>query len=312
MFHFTTILYKELIAQDKKVFQKQKMMRKVIYPLIPIYIAALYFYGLRLLFLSVFVFGFGILTEFIMEKHKKKKVSEAVLVTCLLYVLSLPAHTPWWVATIGIIFGVLFGKEVFGGFGKNIFNPAIVGRLFVYISFPGVMTTGFTNPGGFPMGSDAVTSATPLAIIRQGGQVDLLRLATGWHASSFGEGCVILIVIAALYLIFTKTASWQIMLSMVVTGFVLSFAFQLAGFKQALPALPAMLSGSFLFVAVFMATDPVSAPKKPKSKWVYGILIGAVAVIVRTFSLFPEGTSFGILFANTFASLIDELFTKKK
>ena len=294
-----------------ELVQKQPMMRKVIYSLIPIYVFSFYLYGLNLLLLTVLVFTAGFFTEFIVERTREKKVSEALFVTCMLYLLSLPAKTPWWIAVIGIVFGVLFGKEVFGGFGKNIFNPAIVGRLFVYISFPNNIK-GFADIPGMALNFDSTTAATPLEIIRNGGSIDVLKLLFGWHSSSMGEGCIMLIILAGVYLIFTKTANWYIIVSTLISAIMLSFGLDLLNIPKALPALPSLLSGSFFFVAVFMATDPISAPKKNLSRIFYGIIIGSVTILVRTYSLFPEGTSFGVLIGNTFASLLDEIIPQPK
>jgi len=295
----------------ESVFQKQPMMRKVIYSLIPIYLFTFYLYGLQLAFLSVIVFAGGILTEFIMEKMRGKKISEACIVTCMLYALSLPPRVNWWIALIGIVFGILIGKEVFGGFARNPFNPAIAGRLFIYISFPNIMTYGWSGIGKFGFGVDAVSAATPLGLLRSGESLNLLDLLLGFKTGSMGETSIVLILLAALYLIFTKTASYQIILSTLLSGTTLAFLFKFLGFQNALDPVSSILSGSFLFVTVFMATDPISAPKKIPSKWIYGILIGSTTMVVRTFSLFPEGTSFGVLFGNTFASLLDEIFQNK-
>ncbi len=291
-------------------FQTQKMMRKVLFSLLPIAVFSIYAYGYRVLWLGLFVFSAGILTEWLMERRHKKKVSEAVLVTCLLFTLSLPPGTPWWVAVVGIVFGVFFAKEVYGGFGRNIFNPAIVSRLFVYLTFPNLLTTGWIAAGHF--GANPVTSATPLTLLKSGKIPELADLFLGFRAGSLGEGPIFLILIAAVYLIWTKTASWRIMLSTLLTGLLLSSLFEWLKVPGALNALPAILSGSFLFVTVFMATDPVSAPKKTASLWVYGSIIGVTSVLIRTFSFFPEGMSFGILVGNTFAPLLDLMFSKKK
>jgi len=295
------------------MFQPQKMMRKVIYSLIPVYLFCFYLYGLRLIWLSFFVFFFGILTEFIFEKFQGKKVSEAVLVTCMLFLLSLPPKTPWWIASIGIIFGILFGKEVFGGFGRNPFNPAIAGRLFVYIAYSGFMQSGWLEFGKFSLWPDSVTAATPLMQIKNGVSFDFFKLFFGFHAGSMGEGFIFLIIIAGIYLIATKTASWEIIISTLFTGVILTLIFYLFKIKTVMFPVELLMSGSFLFVSVFMATDPVSAPKNIISKFIYGIIIGSVAVLIRTFSgNFPEGTSFAVLFGNTFASLLDEIFVKKR
>ena len=295
------------------MFQKQIMMRKVVYSLMPLVLFSLYLYGIHSLLIHIVVLAAGIATEYIFMKTRGKKVSEAVLVTCLLYALSMPPLVPLWIAVIGIVFGVLFGKCIFGGFGRNIFNPAITGRLFVYITFPSYMTASWMTPGHFgTLGTDAVSMATPLEIMRSGGLPDITTLFAGIRAGSLGESGIILIIVAGLYLIFTKTASWRIILSALVSFGLLSSVLFFSGIPSSFPPMEALLSGSVLFVIVFMATDPVPAPKKPGAQFLYGTLIGTVSCLVRIFSLFPEGTSFGILMGNTFASLFDEWLTPKK
>ena len=292
------------------MFQKQIMMRRVVYSLIPIMIFSIYLYGIRSILIHLVVFAAGILTEYLFMKSRGKKVSEAVLVTCALYALSLPPMVPLWIAVIGIVFGVFFGKCIYGGFGRNIFNPAITGRLFIYICFPNYMTSAWKIPGRFGLiPPDAVTMATPLEQMRNGVLPELNSLILGIRPGSMGESSVILIILAAVYLIFTKTASWRIILSTFLSFSILSFILFAVGVPSSFPPLESILSGSFLYVTVFMATDPVSGPKKNQAQYLYGILIGSVTCLVRVFSLFPEGTSFGILMGNTFASLFDQWFT---
>jgi Na+-transporting NADH:ubiquinone oxidoreductase subunit B len=255
----------------------------------------------------VVTFVCGIFTEWLFERKKSGKVSEAILVTCALYAVAFPAKTPLWMFAVGIVFATAMAKGVYGGFGRNIFNPAIAGRLFVYIAFATVLNASYVMQGGFGIGAvDVVASATPLGLMRAGQQVPILDLLLGNRAGANGEGMIILIAIAAIYLIATKTASWKIILSSIVGGGILATIFYAAGVKGALPP-QSLLAGSFLFVTVFMATDPVSAPKKPISHYIYGAMIGSLIVVIRTFSAFPEGTSFALLLGNTFASLIDEL-----
>lgn len=293
-----------------KFFQKQPMMRKMLWALLPLFVFSVFAYGFRPIWLGIWVFATGIFVEYLFEKEKKKPVSEAVLVSCMLFLLSLPPNTPFWVAVIGVAFGIAFGKEVYGGFGRNVFNPAIVGRLFVYITFPSFMTMGWAKPSLF--GLDAVSSATPLALMREGQSIRFLDLFLGWRAGSLGEAPVFLIIIAAIYLIITKTASWRLMVSTYLSAGILSFLLDVFNAPKALPTLPALFSGSLLFVTVFMATEPITAPKKIKSQWVYGMIIGVTGVIIRTFSLFSEGWSFAILMGNLFAPLLDELLQDKK
>jgi len=296
------------------VFQKQIMMRRVLYSLAPIFLFSVYLYGWRSLAVTATSIILGTMTEYFMERTRKKPVSEAVLVTCVLYALSLPPKTPLWVVGVGIVFAVFFGKEVYGGFGRNVFNPAITGRLFVYITFATLLSASWMVPGGFGAHADAVSTATPLALLRQGkgSELDLLDLFTGLRGGALGESSIALILLAAVYLLATKTASWRIVFSTVGSAALFSFVLDFFGVKGAFPALASMMSGSVLFIAVFMATDPVSAPKKPVSQWVYGIVIGTVAILLRLYSAFPEGTSFAVLIGNTFACLIDELAGMRK
>ncbi len=317
------------------MFQKQLMMRRVVYSLIPIFLFSVYLYGWRPAVVAALVFALGISTEYVMirgfpffrknkdggvsGKKPRKKVSEAVLVTCALFSLAMPPGVPLWVAAAGIIFAVLMGKGVYGGFGRNVFNPAITGRLFIYIAFPTVLANAWMTPGAFGTGLelaaataiDGVTGATPLAMMREGMLPEFWKMFVGFRSGSMGESSALLIILAAVYLIHTKTANWKIMLSTLVSAALFSAIFFLTDLSP-IPPHYAMVSGSILFVAVFMTTDPVSAPNKPMAQWIYGALIGAVAMVIRTFSAFPEGTSFGILIGNTFASLIDEMVPKKK
>jgi len=294
------------------VFQKQVIMRRVLYSLAPIWALSVWLYGPRVVLLTVVSLTLGVLTEYLYEKRRNGKVSEAVLVTATLFALSLPPAAPLWIAAVGIVFAVFTAKMIYGGFGRNIYNPAIAGRLFVYISFATVLGKSFLPHGNFGLGAgtllgrpEVLSAATPLAVWRSGGSVPLLGLLTGLRDGSVGESSVILITAAAVYLIWTKTASWRIIVSEVAAGGILALALHFAGVKAALPP-ASLLAGSFLFVAVFMGTDPVSAPKKPASHWIYGTLIGITAIIIRTFSAFPEGTSFAVFVGNTFASMIDD------
>ncbi|MFW6214658.1 MAG: RnfABCDGE type electron transport complex subunit D [Alkalispirochaetaceae bacterium] len=306
------------------MFQKQVIMRRVVYSLTPLFLFSIYLYGWRPVAIMAITYVFGIGAEYIMERGRKKKVSEAVLVTCSLYGLSLPPITPFWVVAVGIIFAVIIGKEVYGGFGRNIYNPAITGRLFIYISFAAVLSGSWAVAGNFGAGEagiDAITAATPLAMIRGGEQPELMDLFLGLRAGSIGESSTVLILAAAVYLIWTGTANWRLILSTIVGALAATVGFFYGGLIPELTpanvsggyAIAAyMMSGSILYVAVFMSTDPVSGPNRPVAQYLYGFLIGAVSMTIRTFSGFPEGTSFAILIGNTFASLFDEWAPKPK
>ncbi|MEX1377196.1 MAG: RnfABCDGE type electron transport complex subunit D [Eubacteriales bacterium] len=304
------------MTQLKDFFQKQKMMTKVLLSLLPILLLSIYFFGLRTLLILSVVTITGILCEYgIMRliNGEKAKVSEALLVSCALFTLTLPPAVPLWIASVGIAFGVIFGKCVFGGFGKNIFNPALVGRCFIYVSFPAHMTVTWAEPysglfGGFvkwSSGIDAVTSATPMILMnKEGIMTNYINLFLGNVAGSIGETSALLIILAAVYLIVTKTASWKIMISSLASFTILGSILYFSGVTAVNP-LFAILSGGFLFATVFMATDPVSAPRQDVSKYIYGALIGIVAMVIREFSIFTEGIMFAILIINAFVPLID-------
>ncbi|NLW41069.1 MAG: RnfABCDGE type electron transport complex subunit D [Tissierellia bacterium] len=300
----------------KKYFIKQNMMRTVIISLIPITISSIYFFGWRTLVLLFWVTLFGVGTEWIYEKIQGKKISEAIFVTCILYILTLPPSTPIWIAVVGIVFGVFFGKEVFGGFGRNLFNPALVARAFVYITFPEPLTIKWSEvatafPGGFATyiteSIDAVSQATPMLIFRETGEmVALSRLLLGNVPGSLGETSAILIILAGIYLLYKKVAAWQTMAGVLVGFTGLSGLLYLLGNPQIPNPIFGILSGGFLFGMVFMATDPISSPRTKEGKFIYGILIGLVTVIIRGYALFAGGMMFAILIGNTFAPIIDE------
>src|SRR5690554_6575629 len=292
------------------------MMRTVIVSLIPLLLVATYYFGLRVLLLLFVVGVFGIGTEYLYEKKNNKKISEAVLITCMLYTMTLPPSTPFWIAAVGIVFGVLFGKMVFGGFGKNIFNPALVARAFVYISFPEPLTISWTKaslafPGGLftylNEGVEMVSTATPMLMFRDSGaMLSPMELLLGNISGSIGETSAILIVLAGAYLIYKKVASWQTMAGCTLGFLGLSSILYFAGVGQIPNPLYGLIAGGFLFGTVFMATDPISSPKTKEGKWIYGVIIGIVTVIIRGYALFAGGVMFAILIGNTFAPIIDE------
>lgn len=292
------------------------MMRTVIISLIPIIIASTYFFGLRVLTLLLVVTIFGVATEYIFEKFSGRKISEAVFVSCILYTLTLPPSTPYWIAVVGIIFGLFFGKLVFGGFGRNVFNPALVARAFVYISFPNQLTIDWSESAFGGIGAlgtyltdsiEAITEATPMLIFREtGSTAEIMDLLIGNVAGSIGETSAILIILAAIYLIYKKVASWEIMAGCLIGFIALNSILYTLGLGTIPNTLFAILSGGFLFGTVFMATDPISAPKTKEGKWIFGIMVGVISVIIRGFSLFAGGMMFAILISNTFVCILDE------
>jgi Na+-transporting NADH:ubiquinone oxidoreductase subunit B len=300
----------------RKHFMKQKMMEKVIFALAPVAIGAVWFFGLRSLLLMGVSVLFACFVEWLFVRNKGGKISEAALVTGLIFALSLPPKTPFWIAAVGVSFGIAFGKMVFGGFGTNLFNPAIAGRAFVYISFSKPLNAEWTGVaqgsfGGFSsylgVNIQGVSTATPLVLFKNAGEMlPYSKLIIGNIAGSMGETSAILILIGAVYLIKTRVADWRLMAGM-AGGFVaLSSVLSLIQPEIVVNPLYGVLSGSFLFTMVFIITEPISATKKSKGKLIYGFLIGSLVVIIRGYSLFSEGTTFAMLIGNTFAPLIDE------
>lgn len=299
-------------------FMKQDLMRRVIYALIPIILASIYYFGWRVVPLMISTTFFAVMSEWSFKRSTGKPVSEAVFVTSILFVLTLPPKTPYWVAAVGIVFGIVFGKEVFGGFGRNVFNPALVGRAFVYVSFPKFLTIEWTAPirdsvlGGFTryIGPtiDTVSTATPMLTFRSTGQMmDYSNLLFGNISGSLGETSAILIILAGIYLIYTKTAHKESTFGVLIGFLSMSLIFNALSIEQVPNPIFGFLSGGILFSAVFMATDPISAPKAKEARWAYGILIGAITVIIRGFALFAGGVMFAILIGNSFAPLLDEI-----
>lgn len=300
----------------------QKPMLKVLYALIPVVVASIYFFGWRSLCLLILVNAAGFLCEYAFARYYKEPVSSSIFVTNVLFTLILPPNLPYWMAIIGIVFGVVFGKMVFGGFGKNIFNPAMVGRAFIYINFANPMTGKWFSPFSFfPAGfmhytTDSVCSATPMKVMKAGGEIPLSSLFFGNTGGCLGETCAILIILGGIYLVWTKTANKNIVISCFASTLLLQGIFWLCDLQGAFDPLRAILSGGFMLGVFFMATDPVSACQTNPGRWIYGALIGSLTIIIRQFSVWAEGFMFAILLANMFGPIIDytirEMTKKRK
>jgi len=301
--------------------QKQQAMRNVLKGLTPLCLAAIYFYGWRFTAVLAVVAAVGVLSEFVMAKKYGLQMTESLFVSVMLFSLSLPPGIPLWIAGVGMMFGIVFGKMVFGGFGRNIFNPAITARAFVYISFgvpmtskflPAVPAPGNLLPGGFahwlsPL--DSISSATPLFT----GTGKLGNMIFGFIPGSFGETAAILVVLGGLYIIIKKAANWRLTVSAISAFLVMQTIFWLAGIRDTVDPVYALVSGSFLLGAFFMITDPVSASQTTNAgRWIYGAFFGVLTVLIRIFSIWPEGITFAILLSNMFAPLLDYYLKEHK
>lgn len=297
-----------------KKFLWQKPMLRVCYALIPLVLASIYLFGWRSLALMGTVLFFGIITEALFTYPQGKPVTSAVIVTGLIFTLSLPPTIPFWMAIVGIVAGVAIGKMMFGGFGQNVFNPAMVGRCFIYITFPLQMTNRWVEPiwggwGGFAHWSaplDTVSRATPLVELRQGGLIAWEDLFLGQTSGSLGETSAVLILIGGLFIIAKKAASWKLAVSCLLGGIFGSGILQLAGFANIPSPLATLLAGSFLFGSFFVVTEPVSGAKTKSGQWIYGGMTGALIVVLRGFSNFSEGVMFSVLIMNAFVPILDQ------
>ncbi len=296
---------------------KQPMMRRMMLALVPCIIASIYFFGWRSLFMVIVscIVGFG--TEYIFARRLGERVSEAVFVSSIIYALILPPTIPFHILIFGMVFAVMFGKMVFGGFGANIFNPAMVGRAFLYICFPVALTSTWTQAAQGPWGAlnmwstgalpDAITAATQMALVKAGQALppSLTTMLIGRLAGTMGVTSVLAILLGGVYVFCTKTANRYIIITVIAVYIIINGILVLLHTPGAPGILPALMGGGFLFGAFFMATDPISAPRTRPAQVLYAAIIAIGTGIIKTFSVFNGGFMFSILLANMFAPILD-------
>ncbi len=269
---------------------------------------------IKVLPIIVVSYGVGLGIEFAFAQIRKHEVNEGYLVTGMLIPLIVPVDIPLWMVALAVAFTVVIGKEVFGGTGMNIFNPALLARAFLFFAYPSHMSGDYVWVAGLSKGEgiiDGFSGATPLANAAAH-QIDKLPSAMdmflGFIPGSIGETSTLAIALGAFILILTGIGSWKIIVSTVAGGLTMGYIFNAFGvnpFMQ-IPAWHHIIMGGFAFGAVFMATDPVTASQTEKGKWIYGFLIGLFAVLVRVVNpAYPEGMMLAILLMNAFAPLID-------
>ncbi len=254
-----------------------------------------------------YVVGLGI--EFAYAIIRGHAVNEGYLVSGLLIPLIMPIDLPLPMLAISVVFAVVIGKEAFGGTGMNILNPALLARAFAFFSYAGSMSGDAVWVADSKI-TDGVSGETILGALAQGKEVgySVIDMFIGYIPGSVGETSVLMILIGAAFLLFTGIASWRIMLSTIIGGAITAFLFNLWGINTIMnfPWWQHLMVGGFLFGTVFMATDPVTAAQTTKGKWIYGFLIGVLAILVRVFNgAYPEGMMMAILLMNVFAPLID-------
>ncbi len=272
---------------------------------------------LRMLPLLAVSYIVGLTIEFAFAQIRHHQVNEGFLVTGFLIPMIVPVTTPLWQLALAVAFAVIIGKEAFGGTGMNFLNPALVARAFLFFAYPSSMSGDNVWIAADLWGTDAITSPTPLAELAAGMQpsASALDMLIGTIPGSTCETSVIAIALGAVLLLVTGIASWRIMLSVLLGGGLMGLLFNLLPIINCqlstvnyfqLPFYYHYLMGGFLFGAVFMATDPVTAAQTNTGKWIYGFLIGAFAIMLRVVNpAYPEGMMLSILLMNCFAPLID-------
>jgi len=320
-FFFSSPELTENAPHARDALDVKRYMSVVIVALIPALAASLIFFGLRVLVMIVVSYIAGGVVEVLVAIIRKEEINEGFLVTGLIFPLILPPTLPLWMVAVGVAFGVLVGKELFGGTGRNLFNPAIVGRCFLAIGYPAQMGIWIKPGQGFlgrlfeyagPSSVDAVTSATPLALAKQGILTPLEHLVTGRIAGSAGETSAIAIIIGGVFLLLTRVANWRTTVGILGSFGILGFALGRLSPDNFGPVGWHLFAGGLLFGAFFMATDPVSSPITSGGKWFYGILIGGITLLIRNLTGYVEGVMFAILLGNIMAPVLDEIVVQMR
>ena len=306
------------------------IMRNVVYAMLPVIAFAVFAFGLGALLVITTATLSCVGTEYLCNRARGETQTIgdwSVVITGLLYGLILPPELPLWMVAVGGIFGVGVGKFLFGGLGANAFNPALVGRAFLQAAFPSsmtqwspaflterfahvpgsVLTLPFTQPE-----YDAVTAATPLSAMKfRGESTDMTELALGLTSGSVGETCAVLILVGGVYLVARNMMNWRIPVSILATVAIMTWLMNLVVTGVDQTPVFMLFSGGLMLGAVYMATDPVASPITDLGCWLYGLLIGALVVIIRLWGGMPEGVMYAILLANAVSPHIDNAIQPK-
>ena len=305
-----------------------RLMYNVVLALAPALAVTLFYFGMGALVVTLISITSCLLFEYLIQKFLlkvKPTISDgSALVTGLILAFNLPSNLPWWIVVIGAIIAIGVGKMSFGGLGNNTFNPALVGRVFLLISFP-VHMTSWPLPIESRMSYiNAVTGATPLAIVKEGlGKGDTMsviseqipshmQLFMGTMGGSLGEIAAFALIIGFVWLLVTKVITWHIPVSIFTTIVAFTGILWLINPQANADPLFHLLTGGVMLGAIFMATDYVTSPMHPKGMWIFGVGIGLITVIIRVWGAYPEGISFAILIMNAFVPLINRYVKPKR
>ena len=304
-----------------------KLMYGVILALLPAFAVSVFYFGLGMLVISITAVVSAVVFEYLIQKYLLKTnpthLDGSAAVTGLLLAFCLPTNLPVWMVLIGSLVAIGVGKMTFGGLGNNPFNPALVGRVFLFISFPAALTA-YPEPGKWLTYMDATTGATPLSLLNEGvaNQVAVpeimaqmpsyLDLFLGKMLGSAGEIAAFALLLGLIYMLWKKIITWHIPVTILLTVAVFTGALWLGNDQKFADPLFHLLTGGLMLGAIFMATDYVTSPMAKKGMIIYGIGIGVITVLIRVFGSYPEGVQFAILLMNGFTPLINKYVKPKR
>ena len=298
----------------------EKIMYTVILALLPAAGAGIYFFGINAATVIMLSIITAVACEALMQKAMGRRVAVkdgSAILTGLLLAMNLPSNAPWWLVIIGSAFAIIIGKQIFGGLGFNIFNPALAARVFLIISWPVQMTT-WPKPATLlsKASVDAVTAATPLGLLKselllknnigEAANISVIDMIIGNIGGSLGEVSAILLLLGGIFLIYRGYISWHIPVSFIGTVVIISAIFWIIDPARYAGPLFHVLTGGLLLGAFFMATDYVTSPITPKGMLIFGFGCGFITILIRLFGAYPEGVSFAILLMNIVTPLIDK------
>ena len=302
----------------------QKIMYRVVYAMIPALIWSVVVFGIDALRVTLIAVVASLAFEYLIQKYLMKVkptiTDGSALITGILLAFNVPANLPWWIIIIGALAAIGIGKLSFGGLGSNIFNPALVGRVFLLISFPVQMTSWPVNKQA---GIDAVTAATPLGLLKEGitngtpiseiaGLPQVNDMLLGNIGGSLGEISAILLILGGLYMLWKKVITWHIPVSIILTVGIIAGIFWLINPEVYVNPAYHLLTGGLMLGAIFMATDMVSSPMTVKGQLIYGVGIGVITISIRMFGAYPEGISFAILIMNAVTPILNYYIKPKR
>lgn len=324
---------------DKKLFispsphtfapvQTRNLMYGVLLALVPAYMVSLFYFGIGALYVMLVAVVSCVLTEYLITRYllkRKNTITDgSAILTGVLLAMNVPTNLPWWMLVVGSVVAIGIAKLTFGGLGNNPFNPALVGRVFMLISFPVQMTSWPLPLESRMQIIDGLTGATPLAVVKEGlknGSTmteiskDIpshLDMFIGQMGGSMGEISAAALLLGLVYMLYKKIITWHIPVSVLGSAFLLSGILWLISPEKFADPVFHLLSGGLMLGAIFMATDYVTSPMSQKGMIVYGVSIGLLTIVIRVWGAYPEGVSFAILILNAFVPLINRGFKPAK